>query len=198
MKRSIFNVFNIILVTTFTFSCSEDDKKATKPEPVFKLKDNTISYSLEQGNLLLLEEDVYEDFGYRNYVITDGEYIEGEDGDELNDYTGATYLVFIQLAVRDSFTPTDYIQSTSWSSEPGDFYSYLYMGSTEELSLFTDVDDSPIKISGGFNDGETMRLEFAGELNYSRLDQSSGNIINTDEEVIFFFEGTIDDRRQWD
>lgn len=194
MNRSIIYIYSFILFATFTFSCGEDEK-AIRSKPVFKLKDNTILYSLKQGKLLLLEEDVYEDFGYRNYVITDGEYIEGEDGDELNDYTGATYLVFIQLATRHDFTPTAYIQSTSWSSEPGDFYSYLYMGSTEELSLFTDADDSPIKISGGFDDGETMKLEFTGELNYSRLDQSSGNVVNTDEEVVFFFEGTIDDKR---
>lgn len=195
MRYLISNLLAVVLFVTFTFSCS-DEKES--PKLVFKFKDNTKSIDLKRSNFFLLREDEQGDFVYRNYAISDGEYIEGETGDELNEYTNATYLIFIQLAVRESFSPAYYFQSTSWSTQVGDFYSYLYATSRDESSLFTDADDSPIKISGGFNDGDKMKLQFTGELNYSRLDQSSGNVINSDEEVVFYFEGIIDDRRQFD
>lgn len=196
MKRLIGNLFVAVFFVIGTFSCSNENEST--PKFIFKFKDNTKSIDLKGSNFFLLREGGQGDFTYRNYAITDGEYIQGEFGDELNEYTNATYLIFIQLAVRESFSAADYFQTTSWSTQSGDFYSYLYATSTDESSLFTDADDSPIKISGGFEDGQKMKLSFAGELNYSRLDQSTGNVINSDEEVVFYFEGRIDDTRQLD
>lgn len=198
MKRLIGNLCVVVLIVTFAFSCDDDEKKL-ESEPVFKLKDNSLSYSLEGSNLLLMQSGVEGDFNYFNYMITDGEHIEGESGHELNDYTNATYLIIVSLGARESFSAANYIQSNSWGSESGDFYSYLYVGTTQEQSLFTGSGHSnPIKISGGFGDGETMKIKFTGELMYSYYDQSTEKVVNTTADVVLFFEGTVDDRRQFD
>ena len=196
MKSLIINVFGIILFAAFTFSCGEDEKNSLPSEPVLKLTDNTVSYSLEKSNLLLLEEGVEGDFNYRNYVITDGEYIDGRGGHELGDYTNASYFIIISLGTRESFSNENYIQSNSWDSESGDFLSYLYMSSIDDLSIYTGNNDHrAIKISGGFDDGEIMKIEFKGELMYTRFDPSAETIVNTAENAILFFEGTVDDKR---
>lgn len=200
MKRLLGNLI-IALFLVFSFSCSEDDKAKEEEITghVFTLRNQKVSYSLEGSNLFLLQEDVAGDFVYRNYVISDGEYIEGEGGDLLEDYTNATFLIYFQLSTSESFSPADYIQHASWISESEGYYGYLFTKSgsgNSEISFYTGTGDrSPMKISGGFEDGETMRMEFRGEVMYSRFNPSNGGFMGTAEDVVLLFEGTVDDRR---
>lgn len=187
----------ILLITLFglvlTFnSCKDDEKPAMK----FSFDGNSIS--LSGANLYLqYSNNAYNNHDYRQYYITDGTY-NGGARYLVSSYDGATYLMEIDLAVPGgtSFTTGDYPQANWNALELNQLASYIYLESgveNEYISLESIADDAPVKVSGGFEDGEKMTLKFTGTLYYEYyngtnwvVDEITGN---------FNFTGTVQDER---
>ena len=88
----------LLLSTTLLAACGDDDNASPKEQFTFAEE----KINLKSANLYLVDEDIYSDTHvYRDYFITDGVY-NGGGGWDLDDFTGATYYIAVELAA-----PTD-------------------------------------------------------------------------------------------
>jgi hypothetical protein len=173
-------------------SCKDDEKPAMK----FSFEDNSIS--LSGANIYLLySNNCCNNHDYRQYFISDGTYTEGYRGD-VSSYTNGTYVIEIQLGVPGgtSFTPGDYHQ-LNWNDLGSDqLVSSIYLQrgvENEYIEVYSTYDESPITVSGGFNDGQKMTLKFNGTLNYYYFNGT--NFVEDEVAGKLNFSGTVQDER---
>lgn len=181
----------LALAVVLLSACGDDEKPA--PKAKFDFNDNTVS--LKDANLYLLYEN-QDGSGhiYRDYFISDGVYSEG-NGWSLNSYTGATYLIAVELGVpttEEVLTPGEYPLYYSFSTAPETSNVSWLMFDSEDAYFETPdgiLDGDPIEISGAFDDGDMMTIKFNGTLAFysdKLSDQVSGK---------FYFKGEVQDER---
>lgn len=185
----------LAFIALFSISCSKDDEgpaaKLTVGEEVFSLKGSKV-YLAASGPW-------YENHKRRTYCITDGEIMVGQDGYDLTDYTDATYFVVVDLAIPndEEFAPGDFPQDYYWEINADAKAGYIEMETENEDYIVTpssNTEHSPIKIKGGFDDGETITFSFEGKLEYSRPDGTDEGL-TTVEDSKLSFQGKIIDKR---
>jgi hypothetical protein len=189
----------VIAVLAFT-ACSDDD---SSPKKQFSFDGETVTL---KGANLYLTYDGNAGNGthlYRDYFISDGTYTnaDGNDGWSMEDYENATYFLAIELAtpLEDEIGPGEFPQWSNWTGvETNISYIYYESGDGEdEVEYYTDSDtedNSPVIVSGGVEDGDTMTLKFSGKLKYYFFDGT-----NWVEETVsgkFYFKGEVKDERE--
>lgn len=179
--------FAVVLLS----ACGDDD---SGPRSQFKF-DGESTVSLSDGNLYLVESG---NFGtghdYRNYFITDGTYESG-DGWSLNDYSDATYVLAVQLAIpeEEEFTEGDYPLYDDIDDLPlSGSLAWLSLETEDDVYFQTPdgtIDGDEVSISGGFDDGDRMTIRFSGTLN------NSTGMTDEDAEGKIYFRGEVEDVR---
>lgn len=172
-------------------ACGDDEKPAQKSK--FDFNDNTVT--LKDANLYLVYEG--EDGSghiFRDYFISDGVYTEG-NGWSLDDYTGATYLIAVEVGVpaaEETLSAGEYPLYYSFSTAPENSNIGWFMFDSEDFYYETPneiLDGDPIEISGAFDDGDMMTIKFNGTLEFYS-DAPSEQIAGK-----FYFKGEVQDVR---
>lgn len=190
MKRMLGGMLAIAVI--LFSACGDDDNASPKSQFAFEGED---SFSLKDGNLYLVYEG-NDGSGhlYRDYIITDGTYVDG-DGWSFSDYTNATYLMAVELGVPaaeeklsdgkyplySSFSQAAETSKVSWVSfeTTSDVYYEIPSG--------TEGDDD-IEISGDYDDGDKMTIKFNGTLTNYTVDEVAA-------DGKFYFKGEVQDVR---
>jgi len=189
-------MYSVMLVASLFLlnSCGDDES----PSLQFKTSDGQ-TINLKGAKLFLAREDDSNNHKYRDYFISDGELAEGEDGWSLSSFTGATYYFAIELAVpaENDFASGDFPQLSNWGDAEDDAnISYIYLENEDESYYSTDSeeDQSLVKVSGGFDDGDKMTLKFKGKLSYYYYDNELGSI-EEEQTIEFYYSGRVVDKR---
>lgn len=188
---TIFAAFILLLP-----ACSDDD--STPPTKEFSFGENTLA--LKEANLYLTYEDEYEEHTYLEYTITDGTYSDEED--DIIDYTYEIY-VYLAVPVDNDFAAGEYPQwyPEDWAEASDDNVSYTdgwTILNNEVAWFWTDEEENehaPVVVSGGFEEGETITLEFEGNLTYGYYDDNEDWIEETVSSSLYF-KGDIVDIRE--
>lgn len=196
MKR--FFCLAILVTVVGIFSGCQDDEKPALPQ--VKIGEN--KYSLKDAKLYLRIEGSYEgavNYTYRDYLISDGDLIAGENGWSLNDYTNATYFIAFETAIAspNATTTGHYTLHRFWDEvTDGSNLSYFF---AEFDGRTYDTPDSDLKsdiiISGGVNPGEEMTIKFSGEIAHRYVDNSTETVVYDPYDSKLFFTGTVIDKR---
>jgi hypothetical protein len=200
MKKIL--MYGLVLVAVLLSACSGDNEK---PSLQFVFDGNKINlkgaklYLTEQGN------SGSGDHIYRRYAISDGEYTNGGIGKgwNLDNYTGATFLLGIRLNVPngEQFAAAEFplFVSSNLATENQNYgYVLFRSGEGDELVEYYHKDEnedhSPVIVSGGFEDGEKMTLKFSGKLTFKHKDPNSANWVEETVSGKFYFSGTVQDK----
>ena len=195
--KSTLTSFMVAAFLVLIHSCSSDD---TAPKQQFVINGETIT--LKGANLYLTGgSNCCNDHDYRDYFITDGEFVSGS-GWSKSDYTNATYYLAVELAVpaANGFEPGEFPIYYSFSSAPAESnISYIWYENAANDETYFDC-ESPetsehesVVVSGGFDDGETMTVKFTGKLRVYYYDGMNW----VDEELTgkVYFKGEVNDVR---
>lgn len=192
--------FLLLICSVFLLNSCNDDES---PQLQFVQEDGS-SITLKNANLYLMNSGSFEgdlgDFDYRDYYITDGVYSEGSPFD-ITSYEGATYFIFVGLAVPsgESFATGNYTIRYDYSTAPaGQNFSYLYVevaNGNEYYESYDNISNSPIKVSGGLNGGNTMTIQYNGTLKYYQFTEGVGWDAGTAFTGKLFYKGTVSDER---
>lgn len=187
-----------LLITFAVFSGCQDDEKPAGPQ--IKIGEN--KYSLKGAKLYLRIEGSYEgavNYTYRDYLISDGDLIAGENGWSLDDYTNATYFIAFETAIASPNTTTTghYTLHRFWDDViDGSNLSYFF---AEFDGRTYDTPDSDLKsdivITGGVNPGEKMTIKFSGEIAHRYVDNSTETVVYDPYDSKLVFTGTVIDKR---
>lgn len=187
-----------LLITFAVFSGCKDDEKPAGPQ--IKIGEN--KYSLKGAKLYLRIEGSYEgavNYTYRDYLISDGDLIAGENGWSLDDYANATYFIAFETAITspNAATTGHYTLYRFWDDvTDGSNLSYFF---AEFDGRTYDTPDSDLKsdiiISGGVNPGEEMTIKFSGEIAHRYVDNSTETVVYDPYDSKLFFTGTVIDKR---
>lgn len=193
LKRvPVFACLLFFFCLAFLSGCKDDE---TGPKLQFQTNEKT--YSLKDANLYLAFEGGYEGantYTYRDYLISDGELIEGENGWSMSDYTNATYFIAFELATVQPNLPTagDFRLNRVWDNvTDGSNLSYFF-GEFENVTYDTpDTNPNPIfKIIGGTEPGDKMIIQFSGKI---AVRAQGGALTPFDGKLDF--TGTVIDKR---
>lgn len=179
--------FAVVLLS----ACGDDD---SGPRSQFKF-DGESAVSLSNDNLYLVESG---SFGtgheYRNYFITDGTYVSGS-GWSLSNYSDATYVLAVQLAVPEgeAITTGDYPLYSNIEDLPlSGSLAWLSIETEDDVYFQTPegtIDGEEVRISGGVDEGDQMTIRFNGTLT------NSTGIEDEDAEGTIYFRGEVEDVR---
>lgn len=158
----LLTLFSVVVLAGFA-ACS-DDEPGVKEQLSFE--DEKIS--LKDANIYITYKSTYEDRLQTKYVITDGTF-----DTEESEFTGATYNIVVFLYTpedADSYSGGEYRQMFDLGDAPATA-KVSYMLATSEtddmdfrLETPQDQESEPIRVSGGFDDGETITFKFSGDL----------------------------------
>lgn len=188
-----------VLSVSFT-ACHDDDGLS------FQFTAIDTKYSLDHARLYLMKENDYTTasgtfYTYRDYSLTDGTLVEGEDGNNMSDYTSATYLISVSISTPKSkaLGPGEYPQYGKWYYVPdGSNMSIVYTEANDGTMFSTqdkNEDTSSVVISGGINDGDEMTLKFNGKLTKFYFDDTGTQIEGSAETIELFYTGIVIDKR---
>lgn len=199
--RFAFSVSLIALVS----ACS-GDKETPKPlGPIVKVKGTNFSVSLENVNLYWIGTYSFAHntgpmIYSRIYAITDGTPEEGGNLNSMSGYENATYHALIYLNdFSQNFTIGNFQQGVGQNELPVNtkYGIFIFESGVGNNRVSVDTNSTRnefFKVTGGGNNGEVLKLEFDGTLNYSRYD-AQGNQTSSDENVIISFGATVEDIR---
>lgn len=183
----------VLTLAVILFSaCGDDDNASPKSQFKFEGED---AFTLKDANLYLVYEG--EDGSghiFRDYIVTDGDYVDG-NGWSLDDYTGATYLMAVELGVpveEETLSDGKYPMYSSFSNAPET--SNISWVSFETSDVYYEIPndamgEEEIEISGDYDDGDKMTIKFDGTLtNYTPEDEVAA-------EGKFYFKGEVEDVR---
>jgi len=200
MKQRLLAKLFFVLFISFT-ACHDDDNA-----PSFQFTTTSSKYSLDRAKLYLTKENDYvtasgTSYTYRDYFITDGTLIEGEDGNTMSDYNSSTYLIGVSISTPKSKTlgSGEYPQYGKWFFVPeGSNMSIIYSEASDGTMFSTqdeNEDTSPVVISGGINDGDEMTLKFNGKLTKFQYDAAGALVEGSAETAELFYTGKVIDKR---
>lgn len=164
--KRILSVIAVIGIMALA-ACGDDDKPLRER---FSFDDKTLS--VKDARVYLVYDGTFGDRMMRYYLATDGEY-DTEEGEFMN----ATYFVEIDLLTAedaDDFTKGDYEAWDDWNdaaaaTKIGYVDAYAAMDDDNYFNLYTADDaagEDEIKVSGGFDDGETITFKYSGDLDH--------------------------------
>lgn len=197
MKRFCSVAFLVFGCAVIISGCQDDEKPAV---PQIKIGENR--YSLKGANLYLRIEGSYEgavDYTYRDYLISDGELIEGENGWSRDDYTNATYFIAFELASAEPTVPNvgQFPLHRFWDDvTDGSNLSYFFAefdGRTYD-TYETDVHPA-IEVTGSGEPNEKMTIQFSGEIAHRYVDNSTETVVFDPYDTKLTFSGTVIDKR---
>lgn len=172
--------------------------KDEEAEPLLQFQTDNKTYSLKDANLYLRFQGEYEgavNYTYRDYLISDGELIEGENGWSMDDYTNATYLIAFELATAQPNLPGtgEFPLHRFWDNvTDGSNLSYFFArfdGNTIDTPA---TNPAPvIIINGGAEPGDKMLIQFSGKIAYR---STEGELTSFDGKLNF--TGTVIDKRE--
>jgi len=173
----------------FLNGCGNDES----PSLLFKSSEGDV-INLKGANLYLAGEGEYNGHIYREYFISDGELTDSGNGWDLDDYTGATYYLAVQLGVPigDDYAAGDYPLS-NWTTGDADANTGFIEMDIETEYYTSTYNNDPIHVSGGFDDGDKMTLKFNGELAYHYPVESGWEEKDVTGE--FNYSGKVIDKR---
>jgi hypothetical protein len=201
-----------LLTRTFIFTCCVllatacgSDETPKPLGSIVKVKGTDFSVSLENVNLYWIGTNSFAHntgpmIYSRIYAITDGTPAEGGELDGISGYENATYHALIYLAdFNSNFSVGNFQQGIGWNELPVNTKYGIFIFETGEGNNRVYVDTNSTRneyfeVMGGGNNGEVMKLEFDGTLNYGRYD-AQGNQTSSDENVVISFEATVEDIR---
>jgi hypothetical protein len=198
------NKFLIIASMVILAACSSDDERKTH----LRLSIDGETFNLANPKLYLTYSSPYIsneiEFEDRYYFISDGTYMGGasDDGWELSDYEGATYVLAIEIAAQEntSFSGSSFPQRDTWYDIPnGTNIGYIQFKFADNDFFRTDnmvtEDFSPIVVTGGVEHGNTMTIKFKGKL--TRFVRNQDDDLVRDETVTadLAFTGKVIDKR---
>jgi hypothetical protein len=203
IQRTLRFVLFASLVALVT-ACGDDETPAPLG-PILKVKGSDFSISLENVNLYWIDDYSFAHntgpmIYSRIYALTDGTPAEGGDLNSISGYENATYHALIYLAdFSENFTAGNFQQGQGWNELPVNtkYGLFVFESGTGNSRVFIDTNSTRnefFKVTGGGNDGNVLKFDFDGTLNYSRFD-TQGNQTSTDENVIISFEATVEDIR---
>lgn len=212
MKNYVHYRLLLFALLPFQFSCDKEEEIIEK-SMVFDT--GSVSYSLTDSKLYLVEQGTYDGRAHRVYYISDGEYTVDGDGDgirgTLGDFENASFALRVDLLspVGGSLTPGDYPQRDYFFAYPisappaTSTVSHIFMtinsGFTHAPYYGTDdgrnTDPSPVKVLGGFNNGEVMTIEFNGKLTHSYYPFPEVGWVDETSTCKLFFSGKVLDKR---
>lgn len=196
MKR-IFCLGLLVTCAAIFSGCQDDEKPAVSQ---IKIAEN--KYLLKDAKLYLRIEGSYEgtvNYTYRDYLISDGDLIAGENGWSLNDYTNATYFIAFELASSEPNVPWvgSFALHRFWDNvTDGSNLSYFF-AEFEGMTYDThDTDLHPaMVITGGGEPGEKMTVRFSGEIAHRFFINSGETAVFNPYDSELFFTGTVIDKR---
>jgi hypothetical protein len=187
--KSLMFVFTIV----FLISCKEDE------EPKLEFVTDKKTVSLQNANLFYAIEGGYEgavNYTYRDYLISDGELIDGENGWSIDDYSNATYLIAFEIAVAEPAIPAagNYPIHRFWDNvTDGSNLGFFYAIIDGEVIDTPGTNPPPnIIIEGGIEPGDEMSIRFNGEVGYRIEGGSDFNRF----DCSLNFRGKVIDKRQ--
>lgn len=190
--------FGLLVTCAAIFSGCQDDEKPAVPQ--IKIGEN--KYSLKDAKLYLRIEGSYEgsvNYTYRDYLISDGDLIAGENGWSLSDYTNATYFIAIELATSEPNKPTtgSFPLHRFWDDvTDGSNVSYFFAEFEGKTYDTHDSDQHPaIVATGGGEPGEKMTIKFSGEIAHRYVDNSTETVVYDPYDTKLIFTGTVIDKR---
>lgn len=199
-QNSIFRIRGAALITylLFTFclaslsGCKDEDEG-----PLLRFQTDDKSYSLKDAKLYLKFEGAYEgevNYTYRDYLISDGDPIEGQSGWSIDDYTNATYFIAFELASADpnSIAAGDFPLHRFWDNvTDGSNLSYFF-GGFDDFTIDTPNSNptTPIVVTGSTEPGDKMTIKFSGKIAYR---SQEGDLTSFDGKLDF--TGTVIDKR---
>jgi hypothetical protein len=201
--RTLRFAFSVLLLALVS-ACGDDE--TPKPlGPIIKVKGTDFSISLENTNLYWIgvysfAHDTGPMIYSRIYAITDGTPAEGGELDDISGYENATYHAIIYLAdFNQNFAVGSFQQGVGWDDLPVNtkYGIFSFESGVGNNRVFIDTNitrNEFFEVTGGGNNGEVLKLEFDGTLDYTRYD-AQGNQTSTDENVIISFEATVEDIR---
>jgi hypothetical protein len=190
--------FSLLVCCAIIFSGCKDDEKPAVPE--IKIGEN--KYSLKDAKLYLRIEGSYEgavNYTYRDYLISDGDLIEGQSGWSMLGYTNATYFIAFELATPEPNVPTvgSFPLHRFWDDvTDGSNLSYFF-AEFEGMTYDThDTDLHPaIVTTGGGEPGEKMTIQFSGEIAHRYFINSGETVVFDPYDSKLDFTGTVIDKR---
>lgn len=185
-------IFLFALLLNFVVACKDDETG-----PLLQFKTDSKTYSLKDAKLYFRTEGMYEgevDYTYRDYLITDGELIDGENGWSLTDYTNATYFIAFELATPLPSVPSsgNFPLHRFWDNvTDGSNLSYFF-GGFDDFTIDTpnSTPTTPIVITGGTEPGDKMTIKFSGKIAYR---SQAGDLTPFDGKLDF--TGLVIDKR---
>ena len=150
----------LAVIVMMVCACSEDDEKS--PAAQFSFNDQV--YKMKNAKIYLLEEDVLTNARIRSYFITDGTHTGGS-GWIFEYYTGATYVLGVQLAVPkdETFDAGSYPLYANSYDLPADSTLGYVSFSNSEVKYDTPantIHGNPVMISGSTEPDETITVTF--------------------------------------
>jgi hypothetical protein len=199
-QTSIFRIRGTALITylIFTFClASLSGCKDEEEEPLLRFQTDDKSYSLKDAKLYLKLEGAYEgavNYTYRDYIISDGDLMEGQNGWSMDDYTNATYFIAFELASADPnlIAAGDFPLHRFWDNvTDGSNLSYFF-GGFDELAIDTPNSNptTSIVVTGGTEPGDKMTIKFSGKIAY----RSEAGVLTPFDGKLDFV-GTVIDKR---
>jgi hypothetical protein len=190
MKFTKIRVGALALAVLLLSACGDDEKTTPKNEFDFG---NAVS--LQGANLYLVFQKNDDDFGhmYREYIITDGTYNDN-DAWNVDSYADATYVIGMQVGVplQQQLAPGDYPLYESFEEAPETSNIGWVSFDTNELYYFTPEGaqgEEKLKLSGSFDNGDTMIISYTGPL------ELSGDDTEDDIDGTLYFMGKVQDVR---
>jgi hypothetical protein len=196
----------LLFASLFVLVSGCGDNETPKPlGPTIKVKGTDFSISFENAKLYWVDEYSFAHntgpmIYSRIYALTDGTPAEGGDLKSLSGYENATYHSLIYLAdFNQNFTAGNFQQGVGWNELPVNTKYGIVLfesgtGNNRKDISTNDTRNEFFKVTGGGNNGQVLKLEFDGTLNYSRYD-AQGNQTSSDENVIISFNATVVDVR---
>lgn len=199
--KHIFRFLPVFLLATALGACSEDEAAVNE---TYAFGD--YNGSLKDSNIYLGDGDYdYEytngEFTSRTYFISDGDFVEGGNPYDLNDYAGGTYNIQFTLnkPTGTNFTEGDFTTYQPTSAPANAKFCHIQIIPTPNLEndyfAHTELPTATINVEGGFEDGETITFKLSGELKYV---QKQANNAWTDlgmREVSMLVTGKVVDIR---
>lgn len=188
--KIMLTLFCVIASVGFT-SCSDDESGV---EEQFSFEDETLS--VKDANVYLTYKATIDDRLQTKYVITDGTFDADEGG-----FVNETYNIAIFLYTPEddeSYSPGEYRQLFQLSDAPASS-NVSYMLATSEsgdmdfrLETPENTEAEPIRVSGGFDDDETITFKYSGDLDSYSWNED--DVLVTERvSVSFTIKGKIQD-----
>lgn len=193
MKLIKFFALALTILTFLFTSCSDNETAVKTIKEKFTFDNKTVT--LENAKLYLTYEEDSDivPITVRKYLITDGTRNETTGGLEGRTYSITIYFVW---PTEEGMGSGEYPLFDSFGASEPHRMSWIELNSEGDVEYYNYqtpanvVNGSPIIISGGFEDEDTMTLTFTGTLTSTDEDWVEKPVSGT-----FHFEGEVQDIR---